>query len=97
MHDMYIPNHVKMKVGTQIMIIDNANTLPNGNPSMIIKVAGEKNKDSKVTMTTHQREKNNDSDDSSGDIGSNSDDEQPSRLVQIKKKKKRTVAIEDDQ
>ena len=38
MHDMYIPNHVKMKVGTQIMIIDNANTLPNGNPSMIIKV-----------------------------------------------------------
>ena len=38
MHDMYIANHVKMKVGTQIMIIDNANTLPNGNPSMIIKV-----------------------------------------------------------
>ena len=35
-------------------------------------------------MTTHQRGKNNDSDDSSGDVGSNSDDEQPSRLVQIK-------------
>lgn len=61
------------------------------------KSRGGKSKDSKATMTTHQRGKNNDSDDSSGDVGSNSDDEQPSRLAQIKKKKKRTEAIDDDQ
>ena len=58
--------------------------------------AGE-GEDREAAMTTHQRAKSSDGDDSSGDVGSSSEDEQPSRLAQIKRRKKRTVAIDDDQ